>query len=134
MNEFAAQALALVWVFGWVAFFLLLRWMNIRKQQAKLELIHRERIAALEKGVPMPELPDYEGPSHPGFFARMSVNPRWPLGLGALLVTAGPGVCLALWLSGDPYHRQVWSMGLIGVFLGVGFFLYYALTRPHDAR
>ena len=134
MISIASEALALVWVFGWVAFFLLLRMMALKKHLVKLELIHRERIAALEKGVPMPELPDYDVPSGPSFLARLSVNPRWPLGLGALLVTTGIGVCAALVLSGDPYHQQVWSMGLIGVFLGVGFFLYYALTRPRNER
>jgi hypothetical protein len=133
-HDLSQQFVGLVWVFGWVAFFLILRWMSIRRQQWKLELIHRERLAAMEKGIPMPELPDYDGPARPGFFARITVNPRWPLGLGALFLTTGPGVSLALWLSGDPYHNQVWPMGLIGIFVGVGLFLYYGLTRPRDAR
>ena len=134
MSEITTNAFGIVWVFGWVAFFLVLRWMSIRKHQFKLDLIHRERLAALEKGVPMPELPDYDGPQRPSLFAQMSLNPRWPLGLGALLITTGTGVSIALALSHEEYHHRVWSMGLIGVFLGFGFFLYYALTRPRDTR
>ena len=62
--------------------------------------------------------------------AGSRLNPRWPLGVGALSIMLGIGTSLALWLSGDEYHRQIWSLGLIGIFLGIGLFLHYLLTRP----
>jgi hypothetical protein len=42
----------------------------------------------------------------------------------------GIGFSLALWLSGDHYHNQIWPFGLIGVFLGAGLMLHYLLMRP----
>jgi hypothetical protein len=45
-------------------------------------------------------------------------------------ILLGAGVSMALRLSGDEYHRDVWSFGLIGVFLGVGLALHYFVTRP----
>ena len=60
----------------------------------------------------------------------MRINPRWPLGIGALAVMLGAGVCLAFWLSTDPEPHRAWPFGLLGVFFGVGLFLHYFLTRP----
>ncbi len=125
------QLVGLAWVFGWAAFFLVLKAMANRSRQRKLDLIHRERIAALEKGVPMPELPEYDSPSRVLTAARL--NPRWPLGVGILLIMAGAGVSVALQLSGDPYHNQVWPFGLIGVFVGVGLFAFYAVMKGRPA-
>ena len=130
---FVQQGFAIVWVFGWAAFFLVLRRLNDAKRQRKLDLIHKERMAAMEKGIPVPELPDYDEPARPGLFARIRLNPRWPLGLGAFAIVMGAGASLVLRMSGDPYHNQVWPFGLLGVFFGLGLFLYYGLTRP-DAR
>lgn len=135
VHEFATaqQTLAMFWVFGWLLFFLALKLMNDRRKRHRLELIAKERLAALEKGVPMPELPDYDDPRRPPLSARLRWNPRWPLGAGALSILLGLGASLAMWLSGDPYHRQVWPFGLLGVFLGVGLFLHYALTRERGS-
>ena len=36
---------------------------------------------------------------------------------------------VAMMLSGWEIHNDLWPFGLIGVFLGVGMFLFYALTR-----
>ena len=50
--------------------------------------------------------------------------------MGALCILSGLGVCVALWLSPeDDFHRR-WSMGLIGVFFGLGLVLHYLITRP----
>ena len=125
----AQQTLAMAWVFGWLLFFLALKLLNDRKQRHRLELIAKERLAALEKGVPMPELPDYDDPRRPPLWDRLRWHPRWPLGAGAMAILLGLGSSLAMRLSGDPYHRQVWPFGLLGVFLGVGLFLHYAITR-----
>jgi hypothetical protein len=102
------------------------------RRQRRIEIIHAERMAAIEKGIPLPELPDYEALSDVALRARASsaVNPRWPLGVGAVCLMLGIGLSLALWLSGDDYHNQIWPFGLIGVFLGAGLMLHYVLLRP----
>jgi hypothetical protein len=125
----STQLTAMGWVFGWLVFFLALRHINNRHRQKKLELIYKERLAAMDKGIPLPELPDYDEKPTRLVISGLRPNPRWPLGLGALTVMLGIGVTVALLLSGDPYHQQIWPFGLIGVFFGVGLFLHYALTR-----
>lgn len=113
-------------------FFLVLRAQNIQRYRIRMEMIQRERQAAMEKGIPMPELPEYDDGSRNTFeriAAATRLNPRWPLGLGAILVTGGIGTTIALYLSHEQYHKDVWSMGLIPIFVGFGFFLHYRLTR-----
>ncbi len=113
----------LLWVFGWLALLVIVWYVRGQRRQRRLELIHAERMAAIEKGIPLPEMPDYEG------LAQRRLNPRWPLGVGAAIAMSGLGLCAALYLSGDEYHNQIWSFGLIGVFLGLGLMLHYFLTR-----
>lgn len=123
------QLTGLAWVFGAAFVFLLLRMLNTRRYQIKLDFIHKERLAAMDKGIPLPELPDYDKPSQTLLgYARL--NPRWPLGAGVTLILGGIGLGLALYLSGDPYHRQIWSFSFIPMFVGLGLMLHYRLTRP----
>jgi hypothetical protein len=122
----------LLWIFGWVLVFLAVWLVRSGRRQRRIEIIHAERMAAIEKGLPLTELPDYEALSEGALRPRQAaaVNPRWPLGAGAICFMLGTGFSLALWLSGDHYHNQIWSFGLIGVFLGVGLMLHYLLMRP----
>ena len=129
---FGHQIIGLLFIVAAAVFFLMLKSQNLRRYQIKLELIHKERLIAMEKGVPMPEVPDYDPPPRQRMetlLGYLRVNPRWPLGVGILLVVGGAGTLLALMLSGDPYHRQIWSFGLIPIFLGVGLWLQYLVMR-----
>lgn len=125
---------SLIWVFGWVILLLVAWHLKGLRRQRRLELLHKERMMAMEKGVPLPELPDHEDPSRRPLLAEVvgsiRVNPRWPLGLGALCVMLGIGISTALRLSQEDYHYRVWSFGLIPVFVGFGLMLHYWLTRP----
>lgn len=119
----------LIWVFGWVAVLLVIWCVRGQRRQRRLELIHAERMAAIDKGIPLPEMPDYEGLAQRSGFHGNSLNPRWPLSVGTVIAMLGLGLCAALYLSGDEYHNQIWPFGLIGVFLGVGLMLHYFLMR-----
>lgn len=122
----------LIWVFGWLAVLLAIWYVRGQRRQRRLELIHAERMAAIAKGIPLPEMPDYEGLAHRSRFhgsGEPPLDPRWPLGVGTVVAMLGLGLCTALYLSGDEYHNQIWPFGLIGVFLGVGLMLHYFLTR-----
>jgi hypothetical protein len=126
------QLFSMLWIFGWLAFFLTLIWLSDRKKRHKRELNHKERLAALEKGLPMPELFDAEEKFAPLLADHMrarSLNPRWPLGVGALCVVLGIGTSVVFKLTNDPDVNTFWPFGLLGAFLGVGLFLHYALTR-----
>jgi hypothetical protein len=123
------------WVFGWAAFVLIILYMKNKKRQKTLELIHKERMAALEKGIPMPEWPDYaingKGALCEDLRSEGSQNPKGALGAGAILIMIGAGICLAFYLW--PALRQVWPVGLIVVFTGIGVLLSHFLTRDKKA-
>jgi hypothetical protein len=125
---------SLLWVFGWVILLLVAWHMKGLRRQRRLELAHKERMMAMEKGIPLPELPEIDEPLRRPLMAEVvgsiRINPRWPLGLGALSMMLGIGISVALALSQESEHYRVWSFGLIPVFFGVGLMLHYALTRP----
>lgn len=131
------SALGVVWVFGFVAVFLIAWHLRSKRRLEKLKIIHEERMKAMEKGIPLPEFPELAEDETRAVIGRALAtniearpwNPRWPLGAGALLVMAGIGTSVVLRLSEWEFHNELWAFGLIGVFLGIGMFLYYALTR-----
>jgi hypothetical protein len=124
----------LFWVFGWVLLLILIWHLKGQRRQKRMEMIHKERMIAMEKGVPLPELPDFAEPPARSMVAEtvgsIRINPRWPLGLGALFIMVGAGTSLALWLTVERDPHNAWPLGLIGVFFGIGLFLHYFLTRP----
>lgn len=115
--------IVILWVFGWAAFALIMIWINHRKKQKLLDLIHKERMAAIEKGLPYPEWPDYyineEG--------KGRENPRNALGAGIILTMIGLGMTLMFWMW--PAVRVVWPVGLVIVFTGLGVIISYFITR-----
>ena len=130
--QFAVPWTGVIFTVVAAVFTLVWRSQNLQRYRIRLEMIQKERLVAMEKGIPMPELPEYDDGRRPSFEAlaeRMRVHPRWPLGAGALLIVGGIGVTIALRLSHDPMHYEVWSMGLIPIFVGFGLFLHYRLTR-----
>jgi len=129
ISPVTASLVGLLWVFGWAAVILVAWHLRARRRDLRLKLIHEERMKAMEKDIPLPELPELETKRRPRWLDG-ATNPRWPLGVGAMLILLGIGLSVALYLSGDPYHNQVWPFGLLGVFGGVGLFLHYLLTRP----
>lgn len=121
-------ATGLVWVFGWAAFFLIWYHLRTKRRQQIIDIVHRERTLAMEKGTALPPYPESLDGARKSMFA--SLNPRWPLGVGAFSIMTGLGAALSMKHSGDPYHQMVWPFGFMGVFIGLGLFLHYALTRP----
>jgi hypothetical protein len=123
----------LFWVFGWVLLLILIWHLKGQRRQKRMEMIHKERMMAMEKGIPLPELPDPGEPPRSTvaeIVGEFRINPRWPLGLGAVSVMLGAGTSLALWLTPDNDPHNAWPVGLVAVFFGVGLFFHYLLTRP----
>jgi sterol desaturase/sphingolipid hydroxylase (fatty acid hydroxylase superfamily) len=90
-----------------------------RQRQARLELIHQERLIAMEKGIPLPELP-----LEPTVVPKVP-NPYVPLLLGIVLAATGLGAMVALWLVlGGPN----WSLPLPLTLIGVGLLLFHWLS------
>ena len=92
------------------------------EHQRRLEVIHLERLAAMDKGIPLPELP-LDPP------ARRAPDPHAPLIHGIAWTALGFGGVVALLIVGPlPSGQQVWPLPLPLFFLGVGLVLYYALV------
>ena len=93
------------------------------ERQRRLEIVHQERLAAMEKGIPLPELP-LDPPRIP-----KPPDPRAPLIHGIVWSALGVGAMLALRSIGPlPNAPVLWPLPLPLVFLGLGLILYYALA------
>lgn len=90
-----------------------------RERQRRLELIHQERLVAIDKGIPLPELPldPAKTPRPP--------DPLAPLLHGIVWTALGFGGVVALYLV--PNGFAGWPLALPLVFLGVGLILYYVV-------
>ena len=91
------------------------------ERQRRLEIVHQERLAAMEKGIPLPELP-LDPPKVPA-----PPDPRAPLIHGIVWLALGFGAMLALRLI--PNAPVLWPLPLPMAFLGIGLILYYALAN-----
>jgi hypothetical protein len=92
-------------------------------RQQRLEVIHQERLVAMEKGIPLPELP-----LDPISVPRPQ-DPREILIHGIAWTAMGGGGMLALLLVWPQANDLVlWPLPLPLLFLGVGLILYYALA------
>ena len=79
----------------------------------RLEIIHRERLAAMEKGIPLVEFP-LDTPQR-----RPHDTPVLPI-LGTVLATLSLGAMVVLHLNLDGASHAMWISPLPFTFLGVG--------------
>ena len=96
---------------------------------------------AMEKGIPLPEFPELaeeeNGTSYFGESCSSPSNPRGVLGAAAVVATIGVGlsVVFIVWgaMSGIDWVLNLWPLGLLPVFVGLGLVFYHYLTRTDDA-
>ena len=81
-------------------------------RQKKLEIIHQERMTAMEKGIPLPEFP--LEPS------RRPPDPTVLPILGTVLLTLSLGTMIVLFLTLDAESHGFWVAPLPLTFLGAG--------------
>src|SRR5579863_3703234 len=117
------------WVFGWAGMWMGLGYLRQRSRDRRLEMMHQERMAAMEKGVPLPELPDLDPPSR----RSRERNPDSGLKGGIICAAVGLGAVLAFYLSPDPDLHEVWSLPLPLVFIGLGLVLYHYLRSNSNS-
>ena len=92
-------------------------------RQRRMEMIHKERMAAMEKGIPLPEFP-----LDPTMIQKVP-DPRTPLLHGIAWFSLGLGFVVALLLMGPlPNGQAIWMMPMPLVYLGAGLILYYVLA------
>ncbi|MEW6364153.1 MAG: hypothetical protein AB1714_05895 [Acidobacteriota bacterium] len=105
------------------------------------EMVHAERMAALEKALPMPESSTQAvetaltGASESRLIqiGSDSAGFRWvrlaSLAIGLISLFGGVGSMVGFYLIRVPEVQATWPAGLIAVFLGLGLLLFVLLTR-----
>lgn len=101
-------------------------YLRYREKQRRIEIIHQERLAAMDKGIPLPELP-IDPP-----IVEKRPDPHIPLILGIVLMTLGAGSMIALSLISGVENRGYWSLPLPLAMVGLGLMLYYFLAGRRE--
>ena len=102
-------------------------YMKHRERQRRLEIVHEERMAAMQKDIPLPEL-RFDEPQVP-----KPDGPHAMLLHGVVWLAFGVGGVVTLAIVGMRNDMpSAWSLPLPLVFLGAGLVLYYALTRDRE--
>lgn len=99
-------------------------YLKFLERQRRLEILHQERLAAMDKGIPLPELP-IDPPA-----AHHTPDPRVILMLGIVLAGFGAGSMIAL--SFVHGKHTYWPLPLPMVFMGVGMLLFYFLAADRE--
>jgi len=87
----------------------------------RLDIVHQERMAAMEKGIPLPEFPLEPARE------RREPDPRVLPILGIVLLTLSLGTMIVLYLNLPAESRSFWITPLPFTFLGVGLFTFHFL-------
>ena len=106
-------------VFG-LSLAMLRSWLDYKKKKEVFELHHRERMAAIEKGLEVPALPAelFANTMTPG-------KPRDPLRSGLIWTLVGAAISTAVYLE----DKEHWAWGLIPAAIGIANLLYYIISR-----
>jgi hypothetical protein len=115
-----ALAVPIVAVTLGLATAMLSMWLDFRKKREMYQLHHAERMAAIEKGVDLPPLPQE-------FFGgnKRPQTPYAPLRRGLIWLLAGATATLAMWGTGE---KEFWY-GLVPVGVGLAYVISYFVER-----
>jgi hypothetical protein len=94
-----------------------------QSRRKRLEIIHQERLVAMEKGIPLPEFP-----------LEPERNPRVPDPnvlpiLGTVLLSLSVGAMIVLYRTLEAAEHGFWVSPLPFAFLGVGLLTFHFLKR-----
>ena len=124
--------LLLLVIFGCVGYGMLKRYLLDQALVKRREMVHKERIIAMEKGLPIENLQSGEepllipGPSQEKVLVWVRLG---SLCVGLFLVLGGAGICVAFYFTSVSDLREVWTVGVIPLLVGVGLLLFFALSK-----
>jgi len=133
-------------ILGCIGFATLGRYVRERKLMQLSEMIHNERIKAMEKGIPLSEIghDDLLGKlfqmsadrdSAQGISGNGILWIRvYALCLGLLFLFGGIGVMGSLPFVDFEDVPLFWPLGIIPVLVGLGLLLFWTLTRQYEKR
>jgi hypothetical protein len=93
-------------------------YLKYRARQHKNEIIHRERMAAMEKGIPLPEFPLETRPPRPQDQLVLPI-------LGLILFSLSIGTMIVLFINPPAANPSFWIAPLPFAFMGAGLFAYH---------
>lgn len=94
-----------------------------KTRQKRIDIIHEERMAAMEKGIPLPEFP-----LEPARDPRPDPDNVIPI-LGTVLSSLSVGAMIVLYLNLPAPSHNMWISPLPFAFLGVGLIAFHFLKR-----
>ena len=92
-----------------------------RSRQKRIEIIHQERMAAMEKGIPLPEFPFEPAPE------RRPPDPNVLPIMGTVFFSLSVGAMIVLYLNLPAPSHNIWVSPLPFTFLGVGLIAFHFL-------
>jgi len=102
-----------------------------RERRHRLDILHAERVAAMDKGIPLPELPIESS-------FRLEVVPPDPraeartvLLIGIVFAALGGGAMIAAAVMAE--RGGLWVLPLPLVLMGIGMMLFYFLSSEEPA-
>ena len=119
-------------VFGFAGYGLLQRHLRAQTALKRREMAHKERVLAMEKGLPLDGLEAGDDPMDvsPGSETRAVTWARLgALFLGLFLLATGIGLCLGFYFANEPGMNRVWTVGFIPILGGGGLLLFVVLSR-----
>jgi len=93
----------------------------------KTEIVHKERLAAMEKGIPLPEFPLEQSQE------RREIDANTITILGTVLFTLSVGTMIAMYLNLPAQTHSFWISPLPFAFLGWGL-IAYRFLQIKDGR
>lgn len=105
--------------FGW--------YLDYRKRKDMLTLLHQERMAALDKGIELPPLPE-------AFFSEKAVTPRSThadFGKGLFWLLGGAALLAALYFNEGP---KASLFALIPIAIGLAKLIHYFVVGKKEAE
>ena len=110
-----------------VAGFLGYLYLKRGERQHRMEILHAERLAAMDKGIPLPELP-FDPPAEAW---KQPPDKTVPLAIGIVLAAFGFGAMMMLAFLAP--EKPYWAVPLPIALMGLGLVLYYRLSVAADA-
>ena len=122
-EEIIAMSVPVIAIVGGVCFAIIRVLATHRQRLQRAEFRHKERLAAIEKGLEMPSDPPEQEQ------AAVAVDGSRFLRQGLVLVLVGAVLTVSMMqLTGVPY-----LFGLLPAAVGAGYLLYYFIHREHEA-
>lgn len=145
MEHFAPVVMGVVLILGLIGFSILRKHLADEKRLRLRQMIHQERMAAMDKEVQVPALDETiersllatasPAPPRTGASAKGVLWLRLTsLCFGWFLLLTGLGIAGAFSLVMDRDMREIWAVGFIPAMAGIGLLLFYYLSSDYGER